>query len=484
MLTYDLEARGRLSKYEYLYRCIREDVRTGVLAAGEKLPSKRAFAQHLSVSVSTVEQAYDLLVSEGYVRARPGSGFYVCPHRDEGTYRSARAEAASEDVQRNSEAVPPKEGQGAEGHIDFKANRCGLNLFPVDTWSRLMRRTLSERAPELFHTVPYNGLLALRQAIATYLFEFKGISTTPDRIIVGAGTEYLYNRLLQLLGPTGTIAIGDTSMSKLVDLSRGMGTSWCFVPVDEEGLCVDRLFDLKVDAVHVSPANHFPTGVVLSPERRERLLEWVHGSDRRYIIEDDYDSELRYAGRALPPLFTQDTQDRVVYLNTFSKILVPSIRISYMVLPLALTELYRARLSFYSCTVSSFEQYTLAQFINDGYLERHINRLRRYYDRQRKLVVSALESSPLMAIASIRPVNVGTHLLMHVRTRMGDADVREAAARRGMDLSMLSDYCVAPNVLNAHEVVVNFASIDPGQIGHVVDLLVDVFREDIEAAER
>ena len=164
--------------------------------------------------------------------------------------------------------------------------------------------------------------------------------------------------------------------------------------------------------VHVSPANHFPTGAVLGTQRRSQLLKWANERPERYIIEDDYDSELRYAGRPKPPLFTQDSGGKVVYLNTFSKTLVPSLRISYMVLPNTLMEIYRKQLGFYSCTVSSFEQLTLAQFISGGYFERHINRLRRYYDKQRTLILNAIRESPLMSIATLGNMDVGTHILI------------------------------------------------------------------------
>ncbi|MGI6755303.1 MAG: PLP-dependent aminotransferase family protein [Atopobiaceae bacterium] len=487
MRTYDLDVRGHQSKYEYLYLCIREDIRSGVIPQGEKLPSKRAAAKHLSVSVSTVEQAYDLLVSEGYAKAVPGSGFFALEHKERMsqalTQTSATAAVAPAPA---AASIAPSATGSTEAQatpaltpIDFKANRCSMNLFPVDTWSRLMRRTLSERAPELFETVPYNGLLGLRRAIAHYLFDFKGMVVRPEQIVVGAGTEYLYSRLMQLLGPVPTIAIGDTGSKKFVDLTRGMGTNWNFVPVDQDGMRVDKLSHLHADAVHVSPANHFPTGVILSPKRREELLSWADSSLKRFIIEDDYDSELRYQGRALPPLFVEDAHDRVIYLNTFSKILVPSIRISFMVLPPQLAHIYQSQLSFYSCTVSSFEQYALALFIEEGYLERHINRLRRYYDKQRSLVSSALAASPLMKIATMRPVNVGTHLICSLKTRLTDTEVKEAAEARGMNLSMLSDYCYLPSVLSAHEMVINFASIAPEMLDEVVARLCDIFAEDI-----
>lgn len=468
MITYDIEQRGSLSKYEYLYRCIRKDIRRGVLLAGTKLPSKRVLAEHLSLSVSTVEQAYDLLVSEGYVQARKGSGFYVCPTPKGVVHISPFAIATDEED--DAWQVPT---------IDFRANRCSLNLFPRDTWLRIMRRSLSEGNEALFETVPFNGLASLREAIAQYLYEFKGIYTTPNQIVVGAGTEYLYSRLLQLFGSRSVIAIGDPGYKKLAEISRNMGTLWEYLPVDEQGILVEALHDSPAEVVHVSPANHFPLGIEMSDERRRALLEWASKDSHRYIIEDDYDSELRFSGRAKPALFTQDVKQKVIYLNTFSKTLVPSLRISYMVLPKALMELYTRQLSFYSCTVSSFEQDALARFISGGYFERHINRLRRYYNKQRKAVVEALKCSDLMKIGKVHNINVGTHLLLSVDSRLSDDEIAQKAQELGMHIAMLSDYCIYPSVQSSYYVVINFASIEPDQVKTAVSLLERVFAKDI-----
>lgn len=466
-ITYDLDLRApRQAKYEYLYRCIRDDIRTGALPAGSRLPSKRALADHLAVSVSTVEHAYDLLASEGYAQARPGSGFYVAPHRETAPAGEARS---ADDV----EEAPGRDT------VDFKANWCSMSLFPAETWARIMRKVLSDRRPELFETVPFNGLYELRRAIATYLYEFRGIRTSPGNIVVGAGTEYLYGKLLQLFGPNTVIAIGDPGYKKLADVSRNTGVLWDYIPLDDEGPDVHRLAQGRASVAHVSPANVFPTGIVVSAARRAELLDWLHARPGRYLIEDDYDSELRFAGRALPPLFTQDDAEATVYLNTFSKTLVPSLRISYMVLPDPLMELYRSQLSFYSCTVSSFEQLALAEFIEQGHFERHINRLRRYYGRQRTAAVEALKRSPLAAVAEVKAPDVGTHLLLSVRTGMSDDAVKRAAQERGMNLAMLSDYCVHPVARYAHNVVVNFASIEPDRMQYAVGLLSDVFQDDI-----
>lgn len=461
MITYYMNDCGNVPRYEYLYRCIRKDIQNGVLQADEKLPSKRVLAQHLSVSVSTVESAYGMLVGEGYIYAKKNAGFYVCANQEKGEYDI-------EDFAEETEEV--------EQLIDFKANKCSLSLFPMNTWARLMRQVLSDQDPMLLQTVPFNGLYVLRSAIAEYLYEFKGMRVSPAQIIVGAGTEYLYGRLLQLFGPQSIVAIEDPGYKKFSDISNSYGTLWDYIPMDDEGMRIDYLNRSRANLVHVSPANHFPSGIVMPMSRRKELLEWVTKGTNNYIIEDDYDSELRFAGQTLPTLFSMDTNSRVIYLNTFSKTLVPSLRISYMVLPTGLMEIYEQGLSFYSCSVSSFEQYVLAKFIANGYFERHINRLRRYYKYQKEQVVQAIENSELVSICHIKKSQVGTHMILQMDTKMSDGEIHQVAKAHGLELNLLSDYChyPAPNYLR--QVVLNFASLGQEQIPLAIHLLIDIFK--------
>ena len=485
MSSYDLETRGTESKYRYLHRCIRDDIRSGKLAAGVRLPSKRSLAQELGVSIATVEHAYGLLVSEGYLEVRQGSGFVVCCGRsDFGSFDCLGKHETESDLAEEGSDIPGNRSSNnvakdEENPIDLKANSCSLELFPLHTWSRLMRQVLSENNPDLLKTVSFNGLYILRKAIAQYLYEVKGIVVSPERIIVGAGTEYIYGRLLQLLGRDRIIAIEDPGYKKLADVSRSFGTLWEYISLDEQGISVKDLEKSHADIVHVSPANHFPTGITMSPKRRKELLDWLQTKPGRYLIEDDYDSEIRYRGRAIAPLITQDSQQRVIYLNTFSKTLVPSLRISYMVLPAALMEVYQRQLSFYSCTVSSFEQATLAKFISEGYFERHINRLRRYYRQHRQRIFQAFQKSKLATIATIFSEDVGTHFVLHVSTAKRDEEIRSAIKSQGVNVALLSDYCAQPSAKHAHNIVINFASIPPYGIEAAVKLLEEVFQEEI-----
>lgn len=472
MAYYDLDQRGSLSKYQYIHHCIRKDIREGILSGGTRLPSKRTLAKELEVSINTIERAYALLISGGYVDSKQGSGYVVCQGKTDKAFVSAEI-GAGETYMGGDTADPP---------IDLKANRSSLELFPLDTWSRLTRQVLAEKDPRLLETVPFNGLPELRQVIAEYLYNERGIAVSPAQIVIGAGVEYLYGRLLQILGGKQIIAIEDPGYKKFADVSRSLGTLWEYVPLDEEGISVEALRQSRANIVHVSPANHFPTGITMSHERRVELMAWLYEKPNRYIIEDDYDSEIRYGKRAFAPLIAHDHKQRVIYLNTFSKTLVPSLRISYMVLPPALVEIYKRQLSFYSCTVSSFEQATLAKFISGGYFSRHINRLRRYYRQHRQRIFDAFKQSDLDMISTIICKDAGTHFLLRIATRKSEEEIREALHKHGVFIAFLSDYCEHPGAFQSHIMVVNVASIPPHGIQEAIRLLEEVFSDEIREA--
>lgn len=469
MASYDMAKRGREARYRYLRRCIREDICKGKLAAGARLPSKRLLASELDVSVNTVERAYGLLASEGYIIAHPGSGFTVSP---------GKVDSSVVELDRQADAPL----QDVAPLIGARSANYSLELFPFDTWARLMRQVVSERNADLLGYVPFNGIEPLRQAISLYLFEAKGISAPPSRIVVGAGTEYLFDRLLQLFGSQSIIGVEDPGYRRFTQVARANEALWEYIPLDEEGLRVDALRRGHADIVHVSPANQFPTGVVMSQARRKQLLDWAAEEPGRYIVEDDYDSEIRHNGHALPPLVTQSVSNNVIYLNTFSKTLVPSIRISYMVLPENLMKLYSERLSLYTCSVSGFEQLALARFISEGYFERHIARLQRYYRDRMRQVAGIVAASKVSGISSVHGGGMGTHFILHVRTAKSDHEIKERCAALGFRIALLADYCSNTKARNAGSIVVNVAALTDADASRMMGVLEEVFDDDIAAA--
>ncbi len=459
MLTYVLSRRGSLPAYDYLYRCIRRDILAGRLKTGEKLPSKRALAGELGVCVATVENAYAQLAAEGYIRTKERSGYFVLPVME----------------QRNAPAGQPRQGEGEPCErawlLDFKANHVEQGKFPFTVWARLMRQVLSEEDKELLRPCPPGGVYALRTALADYLYRARGLSVLPEQIVVGAGTEYLYTLMVQLLGREKIYGVEDPGYDKVARIYRANGAQVRYLGVDGGGMVCAEAEESGAEVLHLSPGHHFPTGVVMPVGRRQELLRWAEEDGGRAIIEDDYDSEFRLSGRPIPTLQGLDHTGRVLYVNTFSKTLSPAFRISYMVLPPALAERYRDKLGFYACTVSSLEQYTLARFISGGYFERHISRMKTFYRAKRDAVAAAIEESPLGGRSQILAADAGLHFLLELDTDLEDEELERRAADAGVRLSCLSSYVNGNHPVQTHRVVVNYSGLDPEKLPEGLDRL-------------
>ena len=432
MLTYDISERGNLTIYEYLYRCIKDDIIKGRLSLGEKLPSKRKMAQQHQISLKTVENAYEQLLMEGYISAREKSGYYVM-----------EAEAGYEPRRRTSYTAMQTGSRGEEASnitIDLTSNRAAIEKFPYDTWAKVMRGILSEKENVLLDTVPFAGVYELRVEIARYLYEYRGMDVEPEQIIIGAGTEYLYGRLLQLLGRNSIYAIEDPGYHRFSRIYHANDLQWCYVEIDEDGIVIDSLKQSGANVVHVSPGHHFPTGIIMPAGRRQELLAWTQEELGRYIIEDDYDSEFRFSKRPVPSIQSMDKNHRVIYFNTFSKTLAPSIRISYMVLPQQLIERYRTVCGFYSTTVPRMQQEILREFLRDGHFERHLNKMRGIYRGRHDFLIGELKKRSW--VLSVSGDHAGLHVLVEADTGCSEREICERASAQAVKVSGLGEYAL------------------------------------------
>lgn len=463
MLTYAMENRGGLPLYEYLYRCIRADILGGTLTAGERLPSKRALAEHLNVSVITVEGAYQQLEAEGYVRASPKRGFFVSS--------IDRAPPAAPAL------APVMEAPSAPvWRLDLKRNQVDVSRFPVSTWAKLTRQVLSEGGAALLSPVPHQGLPALRRAIADDLRQRKGMSVSPAQIVVGAGAEYLYLLLAQLLGREAVLAVEDPGYPKIRQVYDKCGAVCRPVPLDRQGIDLDALRASGASAVHISPSHHYPTGLVTPIARRQALLRWAEETGG-IIIEDDYDSEFRFTGRPLQTLQSIDTVGRVIYMNTFSQTISPAMRMGFMVLPSHLLERYRAELGFYACTVPALDQQVLARFLSSGAYEQHLSRMKKEYRLRRDRVLDAFLSSSFASRITILEQGAGLHFLLRLDTARSDESLRRRGEALAVRLNFLSEYTAVPRPGQAHTLVVNYAGLDDTRLPEVMALLAEVLDE-------
>ena len=462
MLTYILDKSAKRTLTKQLYEGIKKDILTGKLVWGEKLPSKRALSQHLRISVITIENAYEQLLAEGYIVSRERSGYYV-----------NRIDAMSflED-----DTPEKREEQQAEKTdpliMDFKTNRICDSSFPCTIMSKIMRQVLSEKRG-LLEPLEFCGVKELREAIARYLYRFREISVSPDQIIIGAGTEYLYHLIIQLLGRDKCYALETPGYNKTARIYDCNNVQYRYVPVDKEGLSTEKLKKTDAQIIHISPSHHFPTGVVMPIGRRQALLNWARESEDRYIIEDDYDSEFRFSGQPIAPLFSLDVK-KVIYINTFSKSITPAVRISYMILPPQLMEKYKENMSFYSCSVSGIEQYMLARFISEGYFERHINRMKTKYRAKRDALIKALKESSFSSKVTISEENAGLHFLMKIKTGISDEEFCSKALEKGVRVAFLSEYMQGFNESAQHTMVVNYSGLEEEKLKKAIEVLTEV----------
>lgn len=354
MLTYTLSGRKDCPLYLYLYRQIKADIIAGRLKAQTRLPSKRAFAAHNGVSVITVENAYRLLADEGYIVSRERSGYFVC---------DLNMPPAAPEPLAPPAVLPPS---GADADPDF----------PFATLCKIMRQVISRYGEALLVKPPHNGCAVLRTAIADFLRRYRGMALDPGRIVIGSGAEYLYMMIVQLLGRERVYGIESPSYDKIRAAYEACGARCELLGMDSCGIASEHLAQTAASVLHVTPYHSFPTGITAPIAKRLEYLGWAERVGG-VVIEDDFDSEFAPAGKPVETLFSLDKSGCVIYLNTFSKTLAPSMRMGYMVLPEVLADAYADRLGFYSSSVPVFDQYVLAEFINGGYFERRLGRLRR-----------------------------------------------------------------------------------------------------------
>lgn len=475
MLTYNLTATGSDSLYESLYKCIKNDILQGKLCAGEKLPSKRSFAKNLGISVITVENAYGQLSDEGYIYSMPKRGFYVSDIDMVANPNISAKTSADTNLFDDSASIAC-----SPYFADFSSNQTESEIFPFTIWTKTVRSVLNDNRIQLMINPPCGGILPLRNAIARYLRNFRGMQVAPHQIIIGAGTEYLYGLLIQLLGKNLIYGVENPGYHKIGKICKSMGVTYRHVDMDESGVSIHELEEKKIDIIHTSPSHHFPTGLVMPVSRRYELLGWAAKEKERYIIEDDYDSELRLSGKPFPTLQSIDISGKVIYTNTFTKTLASTVRISYMVLPEDLAKRFYSELSFYSCTVSNFEQYTLAQFMENGSFEKHINRLRNYYQNKRDAILKELKSGSSGKYITIQEEEAGVHFLMHIQSDCTEAEIVEKAKAGGVKLDPLSRYYIKnteKHEQNGQEnpyentYVMNYSSINMENIKKVVHVL-------------
>ncbi|MDO4288770.1 MAG: PLP-dependent aminotransferase family protein [Eubacterium sp.] len=467
MLTFVLDPHLNTPLYQQLYHFVRREIETGRLATGERLPSKRKLSAHLNISQNTVITAYEQLVAEGYIYAEPKRGYFVS---------AFEAKLNQGPSQKSPGPAPQKHHVEPAYTYDFKTNTVDALDFPFPLWAKISREVLHNDDGKLLTAVEPQGYLPLRQEIADYVHRYRGVVCSPDQIVVGAGTEYLIGLIVQLLGRDKRFAVENPNYNRVYKVIQMSGAEVELSTLDDSGVIPESLETLGVDVLHLTPSHQFPLGIVMPVGRRMALLKWAEAAPGRCLIEDDYDSEYRFSGRPIPALQGLDTAGRVIYLNTFTRSLAPSMRISYMILPPALMERYKKSFGFYSSTVPRFEQHTLYKFMAAGHFERHLIRMRKLYKLRRSAILTALKSLPLAPRLSIVGTQAGLHLLVSLNGATEEAMVKAAQAAN-IRVYGLSEYCIRPApALPKDVVILGYASFTPEEITQAIAKLGEAWR--------
>ena len=446
MQTYTLDRSGASPLYEQLYRALKADILSGALPGGSRLPSGRALAEHLGLSRVTVETAYAQLLAEGYLTSRPRAGYFV--------------------EQLTPQELPPRVSEPeAQPPEPETAQSRSAQLFPFSVWARLMRGVLLDRRQELLRPAPDAGLPALRQAVAAELYRQRGVHVSPEQVYIGAGAEYFYNLLIQFFGHGRVYALENPGHRKIARVYQANQVAVRPIGMDADGVIPELLEQSGAEVLHISPSHHYPTGTVTPITRRQALMRWLTAQPGRYLIEDDYDSEFRFSGLPIPTIQSMDRSGRVIYMNTFSRTISPSLRISYMILPRTLLPQWQTAMGFYSCTVPSFEQMTLTRFLAEGYFEKHLSRMKKHYRAVRAQLFSVLHTPQAVRQCAVHDTDAGLHLVLELKNAPEPEALRALLRQSGLPDALLSDFFLdAPSPQAQKSIVLGYADAEPAQL--------------------
>ena len=467
-LTISLDTKRNIPLYEQIYDYIKQEIQQGKIQSGERLPSTRALSRHLEVSRSTIELAYEQLLSEGYVETQPYRGFFIS--QIDGLYRL--------EYQEEQQEIKVEEEKD-QYKYDFSPNGVDLNSFPYNIWRKLSRECLQDDHSELFRLGNPQGEEGVRNAICSYLHQARGVNCRPEQIIVGAGNDYLLMLLTAILGNERKVALENPTYTQAYRLFDRFSYQVCTVDMDEKGMRVDRLQESGAQIAFVMPSHQFPLGTVMPISRRMEILRWAEEEEGRYIIEDDYDSEFRYKGKPIPALQGYDRSGKVIYMGTFSKSIAPAIRMSYMVLPEKVLERYKTNCGFLSSTISRVDQMILQKFIEEGYYERHLNKSRALYKGRHDMMLNRLRT--MSESVTILGGNAGLHLLLRFTGKSSETELIQKAKSQGVKVYGLSEYCIGiqEEMQEKKEatILLGYANMKEAEITEAIELLKKAWHE-------
>jgi GntR family transcriptional regulator / MocR family aminotransferase len=428
MLMFELDKNTTKPLYEQLYMGIKNGIMCKQIEVGTKLPSKKKLADFLNISQTTIEVAYAQLIAEGFIVSKPRIGFFV-EDFDELPY-----------IETKQVELPVETAEEKIIQFDFHPGKIDTDSFPFSLWRKYAKDLYDLPSKELLQIGEAQGEYTLRSEIAKYLYQSRGIVCEPEQIVIGSGTEQLLPMILRLLENDSNFALENPGYSAIPRIQ--LQNKAIPIPVDEDGLIVDELERTNANVVYITPSHQFPTGAVLSATRRTQLLHWAAKLENRFIIEDDYDSEFRYTGKPIPALQGMDQNNKVIYLSTFTKSLMPSLRVAYFVLPSTLLKKYKETFSYYSATVPRFDQHIVASFMRDGHFSKHLNRMRKIYRKKLDKLTHIFKINYPEVI--ITGDQAGMHILISLPLPKSEDSLKKVAAESSIAIYPVSDYLLKP----------------------------------------
>ncbi|WP_306008129.1 PLP-dependent aminotransferase family protein [Bacillus sp. MMSF_3353] len=455
-LTPNLNVNSKRALYVQLYEYIKKEIKDGTIPALTKLPAKRKLASYLQVSKNTVEAAYEQLLAEGYIESASRKGYFVCK-----VEQMIYVEGSEEKV----EEVPFREENYT---FDFTQTGVDTNTFPFTTYRKLINDVWQPHNNELLFLGHPQGELSLREEIANYLYESRGVRCSASQIVLGAGTQILVKLLFQLLKGSNYAVENPGYHRKMVVFEQGEKKVQ-MLSLDRDGICMADLENSDANVVFVTPSHQFPYGMIMPITRRTQLLQWAKKEEDRYIIEDDYDSDFRYSGKPIPALQGLDTDGKVIYMGTLSKALLPSLRMSYIVLPKNVIEKYQKEYLFYTQSVSRMDQEVIRKFLNEGYWEKHIHKMRVVYRKKRDRLVFEIEKYFSNRVEVIGE-DSGLHILLKMHNGMREEELIKEAAKYSIKIYPVSTY-YKDGTAPENVVLLGFAILSEDEIAKAVQLL-------------
>ncbi|WP_338971687.1 PLP-dependent aminotransferase family protein [Fusobacterium nucleatum] len=466
MIILNLDNKSKIPLYIQIYNEIKKLIQTKILDANKKLPSKKDFMDYYNISQNTIQNALYLLLEEGYISSIERKGYFVSDIENL-IVHNVKIE--------NKRQYKEKK----KIHYDFSYSGVDSKSLAKTIFKRITKDVYDEENEDLLFQGHIQGDLLLRKSICEYLSQSRGFKVEAEQLIISSGTEYLFYIIFKLFN-NKIYGLENPCHKMFKELFLTNDVSFKAISLDESGIMIEDLKKYNINIAYVTPSHQFPTGVIMGISRRTELLNWANENPNRYIVEDDYDSEFKYTGRPIPALKATDVNDKVIYLGSFSKSISPAIRVSYLVLPKALLNIYQKKLPYFICPVPTLNQKILYKFIKDGYFVKHINKMRTLYKKKREYLVNTIKinsSKILDKEISIQGADAGLHLVIKLNKKINEKMFLKECLENSLQLYSLEEYYLEEIYNETSSFLLGYANLANKEIDEGILLLLQILKK-------